>query len=127
LFLDKTLEVATKRIWSKKIQSYGGLVLHLTLTKKHSPKGKTTPSWEKTLFGLFVSSFFGKILFFKKMTYHKKNPNNSEWNSDRQNHTEAHPNGAVHLIVMHKNKWAQSKTDNNKDYTANIFPFPGNK
>ena len=71
-------------------------------------------------------SNFLKILFFHKITHNKKNPNNNEWNSDGQDDTEAHPNGVVHFIIMHKNKRAQSKTNYYKDYTTNIFPFPCN-
>ncbi|WP_299217325.1 hypothetical protein [uncultured Aquimarina sp.] len=52
------------------------------------------------------------------MTHDKENSYNNEWNSDGQNDTEANPNGVVHFIIMHKNKWTQSKTNNNKDYTA---------
>lgn len=77
-------------------------------------------------FLLFVNSFFEKIPFFKKMTHNKKNAHNNERNSDGQDDTETHPNRVVHFIIMKKNKRAQSKTNNSKDYAANIFPFPCN-
>ena len=60
------------------------------------------------------------------MTHHKENPHNNEWYGDRKDDAEAYPNGVVHFIIMHENKRTQTKTNNNKDYTANIFPFPCN-
>ncbi len=60
------------------------------------------------------------------MTDNKKNSHNNEWNGDHQYDTEAHPNGVVHSIIMHKNNWAKPKANYHEDNTANIFPFPRN-